>query len=339
MKIRDIRHVGLLSPAIAAHTRFYLEVWGLRSAGGDRQVRYFRGASAGHHILSLHPAQRRGLHHLAFSVDGREAVDAAAAEFEREGIVLVAHPADLDEPGGGYGLRFLDPENRCIELLAGAAEPPNGGSGHSAGVAEHPSGVAEHPSGVAEHSSTAAEHPNGGSGGHNGPRQLCHVGLNTTRFDQVVAFYTGMLGFRVSDWIEDRMVFLRCGRSHHVIVFSRADHASVNHIAYLMANLDDVMKGVSNLRVRGHEPAWGPGRHGPGNNIFCYYKDPVGYVNELSSDLAYIEDEATHTPAVWRRVPETMDYWGTAGAPGPDVRKAMAGDPDPGWTAMGVVED
>ncbi|MCY3773141.1 MAG: VOC family protein [Gemmatimonadetes bacterium] len=318
MKIRDIRHVGLLSPAIAAHTRFYLEAWGLRSAGEDRQVRYFRGASAGHHILSLHPAQRRGLHHLAFSVDGREAVDAAAAEFEREGIALVAHPADLDEPGGGYGLRFLDPENRCIELSAGGSE-------HSSTVAEHPNG--------------GSEHPNGGSGEHNGPRLLCHVGLNTTRFDQIVAFYTGMLGFRVSDWIEDRMVFLRCGRSHHVIVFSRADHASVNHIAYLMANVDDVMKGVSNLRVRGHEPAWGPGRHGPGNNIFCYYKDPAGYVNELSSDLAHIEDEATHTPAVWRRVPETMDYWGTAGAPGPDVRKAMAGDPDPGWTAMGVVED
>ena len=304
MKIRDIRHVGLLSPAVTAHARFYLEAWGLQSAGGDRQVRYFRGASAGYHILSLHPAQRRGLHHLAFSVDGREAVDAAAVELEREGIVLVAHPDDLDEPAGGYGLRFLDPENRCIELSTSVAEPPIGGSGE-----------------------------------HNGPRLLCHVGLNTTRFDQIVAFYTGMLGFRVSDWIEDRMVFLRCGRSHHVIAFSRADHASVNHIAYLMANVDDVMKGVSNLRVRGHEPAWGPGRHGPGNNIFCYYKDPAGYVNELSSDLEYIEDEATHTPAVWRRVPETMDYWGTAGAPGPDVRKAMAGDPDPGWTAMDIVED
>ena len=45
MKIRDIRHVGLLSPAIAAHTKYYLEVWGLQSAGEDRHARYLRAAS------------------------------------------------------------------------------------------------------------------------------------------------------------------------------------------------------------------------------------------------------------------------------------------------------
>ena len=304
MKIRDIRHVGLLSPAIEAHARFYPEAWGLQSAGEDRQVRYFRGVSVEHHILSLHPAQRRGLHHLAFSVDGREAVDAAAIELEREGIPLVARPAGLDEPGGGYGLRFLDPENRCIELSAGVAE-----------------------------------HPNGWSTGKVAPRRLCHVGLNTPWFEQIVEFYTDFLGFRVSDWIENQMVFLRCDRRHHVIVFSRADYASVNHVAYVMANVDDVMKGVSNLRARGQEPDWGPGRHGPGNNIFCYYKDSAGYVVEFSSDMEYIEDEATHEPAVWRRVPEQTDLWGTAGAPSPDVRKAMAGDPDPGWTVQDIIAD
>ena len=290
MKIQDIRHVGLLSPAVAAHADYHREGLGLQSAGEDRHAQYLRAASTEHHVLSLHPADRRGLHHLAFRLDGRAAVDAAATELEGRGTPLAAPPDDLDEPGGGYGLRFFDPENRCIELSAGAAEDP-------------------------------------------GPRRLCHVGLNTSCFEQIVEFYTDALGFRVSDWIESQMVFLRCGRRHHAIVFNRADHASVHHVAYVMANVDDVMKGVSNLRARGQEPAWGPGRHGPGNNIFCYYEDPAGYVVELSCDMEYIEDEATHEPAVWRRVPETSDLWGTAGAPGADVRKAMAGEPDPGWAA------
>ncbi len=304
MKIQDIRHVGLLSPAIAAHTDYYREVWGLKRAGEDRHARYFRAASTGHHVLSLHPADRRGLHHLAFNVDGREAVDAAATELERRGVTLVAHPDDLDEPGNGYGLRFLDPENRCIELSAGAA-------GHS----------------------------NDGSDENSGPRRLCHVGLNTPRIEQIVEFYTEILGFRVSDWIEDKLAFLRCDRRHHVIVFSRADYTSVNHVAYMIADVDDMMKGVSNLRDRGQEPDWGPGRHGPGNNIFCYYRDPAGYVNEFSSDIEYIEDEATRKPLVWKRVPETADRWGTAGALSPDLRKAMAGDPDPGWTSNGIIEE
>ena len=304
MKIQGIRHVGLLSPEIASHAGYHLEVLGLQPAAEDRHARYLRAASTGHHVLSLHPAGRTGLHHLAFSLEGRAAVDAAATELERRGTTLLAQPDDLDEPGGGYGLRFLDPENRCIELSAGVAE-----------------------------------HPNCWPASKVGPRRLCHVGLNTPGLVQIVEFYTDVLGFRVSDRIEDQMVFLRCDRRHHAIVFNRADHASVHHVAYAMANVDDVMKGVSNLRARGWEPAWGPGRHGPGNNIFCYYRDPAGYVVELSSDLEYVEDEATHEPAVWRRVPETADIWGTAGPPGPDVRKAMAGDPDPGWAAKDISAD
>lgn len=300
MKVQDIRHVGLLSSAMAAHSRFYLEAWGLQAAGEDQHARYFRGSSAEHHILSLHPADRRGLHHLAFSVDGNEAVDVAATELERRGTTIVAQPDELDEPGGGYGLRFLDPENRCIELSAGVAE-----------------------------------HSNGWSADRVEPCRLCHVVLNTAQIDLIVEFYTDVLGFCVSDWIENQMVFLRCNRKHHVIAFNRADHASVNHVAYVMANVDGVMRGLANLRARGQEPDWGPGRHGPGNNIFCYFKDPAGYVSEFSSDMDYIEDEATHEPAMWRRVPEQIDRWGTAGPPGPDVRRAMAGDPDPGWAVRG----
>ena len=296
VKIEDIRHVGLLSPAIEAQARFYLETWGLESAGGDRRARHFRGSSPEHHILSLYPAARRGLHHLAFSVDGREAVHAAAIELERRGVPIMAPPAHLQEPGGGYGLRLLDPENRCIELSAGVAGHSNG---WSAGAAE--------------------------------PHRLCHVVLNTARFDEIVEFYTSVLGFRVSDWIENTMAFLRCNRKHHVLSFYRADHASVNHVAYVVANVDAVMTGLAKLRASGHEPDWGPGRHGPGNNIFCYFKDPAGYVCEYTSDMEYIVDETAHEPTVWRRSPEHADRWGAAGPPSTDIRTAMAGDPDPGW--------
>ena len=303
MKVADLRHVGLWSPAIGAQARFYLETWGLQSAGEDRYARYFRGSSPEHHVLSLHPADRRGLHHLAFALDGREAVEAAATELERRGVPIVAPPGELEKPGGGYGLRLLDPENRCIELSAGVA-------GHS----------------------------NGWSAGRVEPRRLCHVVLNTARLDQVVGFYTGVLGFRISDWIENRMAFLRCNRKHHVLSFNRADHASVNHVAYVMADVDAVMTGLANLRARGQEPGWGPGRHGPGNNIFCYFKDPAGYVCEFTSDMECIADDAGHEPAVWRRAPEVADRWGAAGPASPDIRKAMAGDPDPGWVQEPVAE-
>ena len=159
--------------------------------GEDRHARYLRAASTEHHILSLHPADRCGLHHLAFSLDGREAVDAAAAELERRGTTLVAQPDDLDEPGGGYGLRFLDPENRCIELSAGVGRTPR-----TAGLP-----------------------------GKAPPAGCATWGLNTPCFEQIVSS-TPISRVRVSDWIENQMVFLRCGRRHHIIVFNRADHAA-----------------------------------------------------------------------------------------------------------------
>ena len=127
VKIQDIRHVGLLSPMIAAHGRFYLEAWGLQAVGEDERAQYLRGSSSEQHILSLHPADRRGLHHLAFSVAGSDAVDAAAAELEHRGVTVVAQPKELDEPGGGYGLRFLDPEKplyRTIGRRGRTFEPP-----------------------------------------------------------------------------------------------------------------------------------------------------------------------------------------------------------------------
>jgi catechol 2,3-dioxygenase-like lactoylglutathione lyase family enzyme len=257
---------------------------------------YFRGASPEHHLLSLHAAKRCGLHHIAFGVSNEEDVGRTARELQSRGIRLVSEPQPLGEPGGGYGFRFFDLEGRCIEL--------------SAGVIQHQCGWQAKP--VQPHS-------------------ICHVVLNTTRMDDTIGFYTNILGFRISDWSENQMVFLRCNSKHHAIALNRAPHASLNHIAYLVSNVDEVMRGMVNMRKHGFEPGWGPGRHGPGNNIFCYFKEPLEYVVEYTSDIDYIQDEASHQPKVWPRTPELIDRWGTAGPPGADIRHAMEGEPDPGW--------
>jgi catechol 2,3-dioxygenase-like lactoylglutathione lyase family enzyme len=154
---------------------------------------------------------------------------------------------------------------------------------------------------------------------------------NTPDLQRITSFYTKVLGFRISDWSGEQMVFLRSDTKHHNISFSQAPHASVNHLAYLVSGVDELMRGVSNLRKHGVEPAWGPGRHGPGNNIFCYFRDPIGYVAEYTSDIDYIPDDSRHEPKVWPRSPESMDRWGVAAPPSPELRAAMSGEPDAGW--------
>ena len=295
MEITHLRHIGIFSPHLDEQTKFYAKVWGLDIVAEESDAVYFRGASSEHHLLSLHASKRCGLHHIAFGMKSEDEVDRAAKDLESKEIRLVCEPRPLDEPGGGYGLRFVDPEGRCIEL--------------SAGVAQHEGGW--QPKNVQ-------------------PITICHVVLNTTQIDLSTEFYTKNLGFRISDWSENQMVFLRCNSMHHSIAFNRAPHASVNHVAYLVSSVDEVMRGMSNMRKYGIEPAWGPGRHGPGNNIFCYFKEPQTYVVEYTSDIDFI-DETTYQPKVWQRTPELMDRWGTAGRPSTDIQQAMEGDPDPGW--------
>ena len=296
MEIRHIRHIGLFTTSLEEHARFYSDVWGLERVAATTDAVFLRGSSSEHFILSLHQSGRRGLHHIAYAMSGDDAVRRAAGSLKEAGVRLVEEPHELNEPGGGYGLRFVDPEDRCIEL--------------SSGVAAHTNGWR----------SKAVE-----------PRSICHIVVNTPDIERISNFYTTVLGFRISDWSGQQMAFLRTDSKHHNISFNVAPHASVNHIAYLVSGIDEVMKGISNLRKHGIEPAWGPGRHGPGNNIFCYFKDPFGYVAEYTSDIDYIKDESRHQPKVWPRSPESMDRWGVSAPPSTDLRQAMTGEPDKGW--------
>jgi catechol 2,3-dioxygenase-like lactoylglutathione lyase family enzyme len=296
LEIGQIRHVGLFTPRLKEHARFYCDVWGLDQVSETADAVYLRGSSPEQFILSLHAADARGLHHIAYAMADDSAVRHAASRLTASGVRIVDGPHVLDEPGGGVGFRFLDPDGRCIELSSGVSAHVNGWQRKSVE-----------------------------------PRSVCHIVNNTPDLQRITTFYTTVLGFRVSDWSGQQMVFLRSDSKHHNISFNAAPHASVNHVAYLVSGVDEVMRGLSNLRKHGFEPAWGPGRHGPGNNIFCYFKDPFGYVAEYTSDIDYITDESKHEAKVWPRSPESMDRWGVSAPPSPELREAMAGEPDRGW--------
>jgi catechol 2,3-dioxygenase-like lactoylglutathione lyase family enzyme len=222
-------------------------------------------------------------------------VEAAATYLREQGVPVVEAPQDSKEPGCGYSLRLLDPDGRVIELSAEADR---------LSPAEWKAPVI--------------------------PRKMSHTVLNTSDIDRSMDFYTRVLGFRVSDWSAHQMVFLRCNTDHHSVAFNSGPHASLNHIAYELPSMEDVMRGVGNFRRRGRTAMWGPGRHGPGNNVFAYFQDPAGLVCEYTSDIQQVVDDSTWVPRVWDRSAETVDRWGTAGLPSDEARAAMLGEPDPG---------
>jgi catechol-2,3-dioxygenase len=142
------------------------------------------------------------------------------------------------------------------------------------------------------------------------PIQLTHVVLNTADVEACERFAVEKLGFKVSDRTA-HMRFLRCNRKHHCIAYAKSDFASLNHIAFELPSLDAVMRGIARLREAGFEPVWGPGRHGPGNNVFGYFIPPHGGVIEYTAEVSEVgEDYKVGAPEDWKWPPGRIDHWG-----------------------------
>lgn len=144
------------------------------------------------------------------------------------------------------------------------------------------------------------------------PIELSHVVLNSADADAAERFALAELGLRVSDRTK-LMTFVRCNRKHHCIAYVRAGYSSLNHIAFDMPGLDSVMRGIGRLRDAGYPVVWGPGRHGPGNNVFGYFIGPHGGVIEYTAEVAEVDERyKVGAPADWQWPPGRIDQWGVS---------------------------
>jgi 2,3-dihydroxy-p-cumate/2,3-dihydroxybenzoate 3,4-dioxygenase len=154
------------------------------------------------------------------------------------------------------------------------------------------------------------------------PIQLSHVVLNSGDTDAAERFAVEELGFRLSDRTR-HMSFVRCNRVHHCIAYARAGFASLNHIAFEMADVDGVMRGIGRLRDAGFPPVWGPGRHGPGNNVFGYFVGPHGGVIEYTAEVEEVGDDyKVGGPEDWKWPPGRTDQWGVSSKDNERIAKA-----------------
>jgi 2,3-dihydroxy-p-cumate/2,3-dihydroxybenzoate 3,4-dioxygenase len=142
------------------------------------------------------------------------------------------------------------------------------------------------------------------------PIPLTHAVLNSVDQDAAERFAVEKLGFIVSDRTA-HMRFLRCNRKHHCVAYAKAALPSLNHIAFEMSGVDAVMRGIARLRESGYEAVWGPGRHGPGNNVFGYFIAPYGGVVEYTAEVSEVGDDyRVGTPEDWKWPPGRVDHWG-----------------------------
>jgi catechol 2,3-dioxygenase-like lactoylglutathione lyase family enzyme len=166
---------------------------------------------------------------------------------------------------------------------------------------------------------------------------MSHVVVTSPDTAKTRAFYEQYLGFRLSDYLSERMCFMRCSTDHHSLAIAQHDNVSVNHVSFEMRGIDEYLRGTGRLIRTGFEPLWGPGRHSAGDNTYAYFQDPNGYVVEYTTELEQILDEDAWQPRIWPTDNEYADQWGTGGS-GEDLYALKnKGTPDEGlWTSVPV---
>ena len=142
-------------------------------------------------------------------------------------------------------------------------------------------------------------------------KKLGHVGLYCRNFEAMLAFYTEVLGFQVSDRNEKGLTFLRFGPDHHSLVLApmppeerekKGGATIIQQIALEVADLE-TLKRIRAYLVSKNARVLGSIKHeGPGGNYTFDFEDPDGNRLQFFSDMDQIGWDGKSRPKEqWRR--------------------------------------
>ncbi len=267
-----LRSVELAVPQADEAAAFLETLWGLFPAGTRGKTRFFRGTGAHPYILAIQSAAAPAVHAIEFSAPPGE-IEKMHQRVRRASVPVKTF-TELDAPGGGEGFMVQGPEAQAYRFVAETAPVP----------------------------ALPAERDR--------PIQITHAVMNAIDVAASDRFAVEVLGFKVSDRTR-AMTFVRCNQKHHALAYAHSDVSSLNHIAFEMNDCDGVMRGITRMRDAGFDVVWGPGRHGPGNNVFGYFIAPFGGVIEYTAEIQEVSDDyRVGAPEDWKWPPGRTDQWG-----------------------------
>ncbi|WP_246447652.1 VOC family protein [Novosphingobium flavum] len=283
--INGVARVHFGLPDLEAAVRYY-EDWGLTIVARDVNRVYLRGTGPDHFLLALHRCAEPQFLCADISIETREQADALHAALCQAGVTEISSPGPLSDPGGGYGFAFRDPgERRPFRVITEVENHANTG--------DYPDRT----------------------------RKVAHLVFNSPNRDD--PFFVDYLGFKVIDRSKT-ITFLNCNSDHHSLAFYVSVGSSFNHLALEVPDIDSVMSATAKMVERGEEIGWGVGRHGPCNNVFCYFVGPGGFIVEYTAEVEQVDETyKVGGPNDWHFPPGRRDQWGLA-LPTPRMRSAEA---------------
>jgi len=219
--------------------------------------------------------------YLAFRVADADQLARLRHHLERREQRLLASPTLLFEPGA---VALRDPDGRLLVFGLPRAGLPEGGADDLAAARL--------------------------------PGRLQHVVVASAALQPMLRFYEDVVGWTVSDYVLEgdgaartpTVGFFRSDPEHHSFAVFRAPETRPDHHSYEAGDWNAIRDWADHMASLGIKLWWGPGRHGPGNNLFFMVQDPHGYLIEISAELEVVPDGVEKRE--WRHEERTLNLWG-----------------------------
>ena len=148
--------------------------------------------------------------------------------------------------------------------------------------------------------------------GINAPLQ--HLTFASKDVEKFQNFYHKKLGFQVSDRVvksngELATCFMTSNHEHHTIACFKSSQNGIDHHSYETGEWNNIKIWCDHFAQNNVKLMWGPGRHGPGNNLFVFIEDIDGNWIEISAELETVNGRP---PKNWPQEEKTLNLWGNA---------------------------
>ena len=263
--VTELGYLGIAARDLDAWRDYATTSLGLQSVKADADGALRLRMDGRHHRFALHQSDEETVAYAGWQVEDATALETIAARLEAAGVPVSLGTAEQLEARRVAGLiSFNDPNGYRCEVFWGPQDESRSDAGFVTG--------------------------NQGLG---------HFVLMCSNLDQTIAFYTDLLGLKVSDYIEPpgsglRAGFLRCNSRHHSIAFFERAGApmGINHFMIQRQELNDVGRAYDDVQKANVPLITTLGRHSNDLMLSFYMRNPSGWGVEYGWGGREIDDSS-----------------------------------------------
>lgn len=265
--LSQVAHVEIFTPDLDKSEWFFTELVGLEVSGRKGGSVYLRTwGEYFHHTVVLTKSERSGLGHIAWRAQGPKELDEIVARATQAG-------ADIGwtepEPGFGKAFRFRGPNGQTLEVFW----------------------EAERWQAPEELASPYPSRPQRFSGKGAAARYLDHVNFPSAEPLTDAKWFEDIMGIRLMEWTELReapvAIFATLSTGEAFDLALLRDESGIfgrfHHFALSVEEKGDVIRAAEIFAEAGVPIEWGPGRHGHGESMSVYVREPGGMRIEIVS--------------------------------------------------------